>query len=212
MAPIRRRLSPLFNEREANDKRTKLYYTVNGIKREKRLKPPTEKQMAQRLKLGLASSFAGHLKEIIEIGYATKKKIPVTPGNRAVRQFLNVAIIGEHPDYQIDYPKVEISKGNLNMVFDLRMVISENGKINIRWDDDLDSLNRDSRPDDDVHFFIYNATTGTGHNFKYAAKRLDFKLEMQCHVFEKEDVLHYWLFLASAVHKRYVSGSVYLLK
>ncbi|MBB6502808.1 DUF6266 family protein [Pedobacter cryoconitis] len=212
MAPIGRRLSPLFNEREANDKRTKLYYIINGIKREKRLKPPTERQMAQRLKLGLASSFAGHLKEIVVIGYATQKKIPVTPGNRAVRQILNEAITGEYPDYRIDYPKVEISEGHLNMVFDLEMVISEGGKINIKWDDDLDSLNRYSRTDDDVHFFIYNATTSTGHNFKYAAKRLDFQVEIQCPVFEKEDVLHYWLFLASAVHKRYVSGSVYLLK
>lgn len=75
-------------------------------------KAPTALQIDQRLKFALISSFLKPIKSITNIGYGSVTG-NVTPANAVASYHLNNAIVGSSPNFQIDYPMVMFSRGEL---------------------------------------------------------------------------------------------------
>ncbi|OQP45878.1 hypothetical protein A4H97_32065 [Niastella yeongjuensis] len=75
-------------------------------------KAKTLNQEIQQAKFKTASSFGQSMHDLFELGfkdYAQK----MTGTNYAQSIILKEAIIGDHPDFKIDYSKVQVSKGKL---------------------------------------------------------------------------------------------------
>jgi len=87
----------------------------------------------QNLRLPLVSHFLSIFKSDIRIGFY-KKDGRIPPFQAAVQYNLQHAVAGESPDFKIDYSKVVLSKGNLEMVWSEAIFLDENKKLHISWE------------------------------------------------------------------------------
>lgn len=74
--------------------------------------PDTDAQRQQRAKFAIAVQFARRMSKLFKITYKIYAK-QMTARNNALVGILKEAITGAYPNYEIDYPKVMISKGGL---------------------------------------------------------------------------------------------------
>ena len=117
-------------------------------------KPATPLQLAQRAKFALAVSFLSTIKDVLNIGFGDAKRGRNTGYNEAVSSMLGKAITGSYPDFEIDYEKVEISRGSLLGLIGLSMAESAPMEITISWQDFSNRFN--AFDDDDVIAVLYN--------------------------------------------------------
>jgi len=75
---------------------------------------PTTGQLNARARVGLMVPFLSHMKSIISIGWFSQAKRGLTAMNAASSYHLKNAITGIAPAYAVDYPKVVISRGELD--------------------------------------------------------------------------------------------------
>ena len=115
-------------------------------------KAPTDLQMIQRAKLGMAAGFLRPISALVNIGYkslAVKK----TGYNVATAQVIAEAIIGDYPALEIDYPNVLISKGNLTSPWN-PVATSAGGNLVVNWQDN--STSGTAKPTDKAVMLVYN--------------------------------------------------------
>ena len=89
------------------------------------------KQVVQKAKFRTAIEFVRHLSGLYSVTYKLNAQ-KMTARNSAVGQIVSDAIIGDYPNFKIDFPKVLISKGTLQTVIDAT-VASAAGKITWTW-------------------------------------------------------------------------------
>ncbi|HQS52387.1 MAG TPA: DUF6266 family protein [Daejeonella sp.] len=168
-------------------------------------KTPTDLQMLQRAKLGMATGFLQPISALINIGY---KGLAVrqTAFNVATSQLLAEAITGVYPDLTIDYPKVLISKGNLTGPWG-PAATSASSKVNVTWQDN--SASGTAKATDKAMLLVYNPdksqyvfTTG-GDDRSSLADSLDVPADFV------GDTVHVWMAFISA-DKKAVSTSLYI--
>lgn len=192
--------------KQADDKRTSLYKILNHIKKDrvKPLTPPTEAQQKQRLKFRLAALFVSRLNELFNIGNLfRKRKDGLTARHIIARAILNEGIVGEYPDFRINYESVALSRGNLESVEYPELKVKTKKRIQVSWE----SYGGDEK--DFVVVFIYNETKKKEFCFKDVARRADLKVDLQLTDFNRKDVLHGWIILTDGIRKD-VSDSVYM--
>lgn len=91
------------------------------------------KQLAQRWKFALAIAFLKPMKSFIDVGfklYAVRQ----TAMNAALSYTLKNAIAGVAPDFGIDYSKVMVSRGGLELPLNVQMLNNE-GEVALSWVD-----------------------------------------------------------------------------
>lgn len=199
-------LTGLVSASQLRDKRTSMYKLIHNIRTErvKCLKPPTEAQQKQRLKFKLMGLFLAHLKDLTKISYLFKnKKKSLTAGNIIGKQILINGIVGEYPDFKINYSAVDLSRGDLISIQDPHLIVKTKGKILVNWE------SYSGCTEDAIAVFIYNETKNKEYFLMNVAKRTDLKVDLQLDKFSKKDVLHGWVFLTDR-GKRQVSDSVYM--
>ena len=196
------------DQRAAADKRTKLYRICNGINTEniKDSRPVTQAQAQQQLKLITATTFTKKLSHLTEIGFRSKTR-RMTATNYSTSQVLKEAIIGEYPDYSIDYARVIISSGNLSELFGCVAKIQADGTAVVTWEQLSFQANRESSADL-VFMSVYNADRKIFHNYGGAASRGEGVLYATLPEFSVTDTYHCWIFVAST-NLRKVSDSKY---
>lgn len=86
-----------------------IHYVKNKAKTS--TKPKTEKQLAQQARFALAVQFLRPIKELLNIGFKQHHRA-ATGFNMAVKYILQHAIIGQYPEYTIDYQNVQFSQGS----------------------------------------------------------------------------------------------------
>ncbi|MDR2920618.1 MAG: DUF6266 family protein [Tannerella sp.] len=95
--------------------------------------PRTEAQQSQRAKFTLAIRFLKSFADFIRMGYK-KYAIKKTAFNAAMSYTLGNAIVGNYPDYRIDYSRVLVSRGALTSAVNVQAGI-EGGAVRISWND-----------------------------------------------------------------------------
>ena len=115
-------------------------------------KAPTDLQMIQRGKMGLATGFLRPISALVNIGYKSLA-IKQTGFNVATAQIIADAIIGDYPNLLIDYTKVLISKGTLTGPWN-GAVTSAGGNINVTWADN--STSGTAKATDKAVFLVFN--------------------------------------------------------
>ena len=95
-------------------------------------KKATPKQLAQRKKISLASSFAYSLKTLYELSFK-KFAIEKTGTNCAVSYLSTNAITGSYPDLALDMSKVLVSRGELPGVVTPNVTSTGEGILQFTW-------------------------------------------------------------------------------
>ena len=97
-------------------------------------KKPSQLQVDQRLRFTLVANFLRPIQAIIRIGYGTVTG-NLTTNNAAVSYHLSSAVLGDAPNFEIDYPKVIFSRGELPGPALPALVAAAGGELNFSWTD-----------------------------------------------------------------------------
>jgi hypothetical protein len=78
--------------------------------------PPSEKQLACRAKMRIINDLLSRFPEFVKFGFAETASDQMFTGyNAAVAYQLKHAITGSYPNYEIDYSKLRLAEGRINI-------------------------------------------------------------------------------------------------
>ena len=183
-----------------------VYTTWRGIeiirsRPRKSNKPPSEAQLSQRLRMKTVSQFLSPLRLIIN-NYFNEQHVHKSAMNLATSYHLKEAVSGSYPDYQINFQKAIISKGELSMPGSIQ--ISTNSGLSLSWDTNASGLSKD---DDRLLFVFYNENENK-FIIKYdVAQRIDSACTL---VFPQADTTYQCWLLFYASDGKCNSNSLYL--
>lgn len=184
--------------------------TVRSVPK-KSSKKAVQSQIEQRAKFALMGQFVARLAEVITMGYQSVSG-NVTAHNVALKENLATALIGEYPDYAIDYAKVKLSRtsgsNEINGISNVLTTAAINGKVTITWIAE-DATRQKTLPTDVLCVIFYNATQKFFMTSGKAAIRSALTTSVRIPLEEDTDVIHGWVLIFSADGKN-VSRSTYL--
>ncbi|SEA51950.1 DUF6266 family protein [Pedobacter hartonius] len=101
------------------------------------LNEPTDKQMVGRQRTSLVTALLRPVKEFIRIGFDVEtRNTLLSPYNKATSVNRFNAVKGVYPDQQIDFSKVEFSRGNMMVDPEIGVRIIETG-LEFYWNKDF---------------------------------------------------------------------------
>lgn len=101
--------------------------------------PKTDAQLAQRAKFDLMQSFVNEIANMLEVGFGGRS-VKMKPVNAAMSYNIKHAVVGEYPDYEIDFPNVKVSTGRLRPPVNARVSVSP-GQLKFTCDDNTGENN-----------------------------------------------------------------------
>ena len=192
--------------------------------------PKTPKQLASRMRFGLANSAASPLNDAVKRGFINRHNAY----RKTVSDVLKYAIRGEYPNYSVDYSMIKIAEGELQPPAGVSMTIDEaSATATFTWDTQLTGNSGSVRGDDQVNIVCLNEEIQKAKCYVNRAKRSDGKaiidlnnligINITCNITNGSDhtinpyssvgnnteALHFWLYFTSADQKQN-SDSVYL--
>lgn len=127
-------------------------------------KPRTLKQLTSEQAMKVASAFMKTIAPVVAMGFGpyTAGKI-MSPRNAAVGYARKHAMIGNHPDVELDYSKVLISCGSLPGLQDVRASLHHESGLLLRYNWTVRDKDRDwPRCHDQVLLLAYCPEDGSG--------------------------------------------------
>jgi len=157
---------------------------------DKRKKGNSPLQLITLAKMHLAIKQLSPIKEVIRLGYRDQKLAGISGYNAAVKAFINQSIIGEYPDFDVDYASMQLSKGSLGPLMYITVTFNDPG-FSLAWEvDDINDLNTFS--EDRVIVVLYNQTTNLYKVYNNAL-RGDGSITINRRL-KPGEVTHAWLF------------------
>ncbi|MES2454931.1 MAG: DUF6266 family protein [Bacteroidota bacterium] len=133
-----------------------VYYRANGVNRVRTIGkitvPPTPAQLQIRMQMKVISQFLKLLTELLNVGFKMMAKVGSSPFNAATAYNIRHALTGLYPDVSIDYSKVMISMGSLELPTEMDVQLTTEG-LQFTWDGT--SPNYYPRPDDQALLLAY---------------------------------------------------------
>lgn len=160
--------------------------------------PKTPKQLAQRQRFGLVTSFMRKFKPIINIGFKNGSG-NMNPLNRASSYNMRNAVGGEYPDQQIEYEQLVLARGDLSKVDDPQATAGGPGEISFSWKDN--SGEGSALSDDKVVIIIYNPDRDSVIYHFDLATREDESLTLTLPDSYQDSDVETYLFLVSSDEK-----------
>jgi len=154
-------------------------------------KSASDLQVAQRARFRLAIAFLSPIKDLLNLGYSDKLEGRATGYNKAVQHVINHAIVGDYPDYELNYAAVQIAKGGLSNLLAVQWEQSAPQEITITWDTSTNRFNAFS--DDTVILLTYN-TNKSFFSILESGERKDGSLVINLPAAYAGDHLVGWVF------------------
>ena len=117
----------------------------------------TEGQVNQQTKFALVTGFMQPLNFVLKNSFKAVAADEMTPYNYACKLALKEAVVGEAPDFELDYAKVYISKGKMSRETSSSAVLKD-GKVTFSWMDDTGGSQ--VQADDKAMLIVYNVDKG----------------------------------------------------
>ena len=126
----------------------------------KSAKAPTQKQLENRIKMGLIGNFLRPFKEMIYLGFASSHhvKSKTAAMNMAVAHAMRNAIGGAFPELYIRPDQVMLSKGNVQKLNKVAVRL-EDQHLYVQWSTSVNNFN--AFADDCVYLLCYNVQQKT---------------------------------------------------
>lgn len=115
--------------------------------------PRTVGQLTQRAKFSVAIKFLQPLKAFISIGFESKAK-HMSAFNYAMSFVYKNVLIGEYPDFSINYSRVLLSKGILAGAIEPKITLASGYEIEFSWQ--VNPWEADCYCDDKAMIVVYN--------------------------------------------------------
>lgn len=93
----------------------------------------SEAQLAQKARFALGMHFLKAMGELVEISY--QSGYGKTKKNAALSRILSQAVGGVYPDLYIDYPAIEIARGDLKKAERPAVSLTEDNQLRFTWTD-----------------------------------------------------------------------------
>lgn len=167
--------------------------------------PRTEKQMAQRIKFGMAQKFVKVMTAYLQVGFRNYTQHQ-TATNAAMSHTVRNCMAGTYPVFGIDPGKVLVSSGSLMPGRFCTVKVNDNVAA-FSWEDNSDESH--AAIDDFAMPLIYNFTKGEAVFTTEDASRVDCKAELKLPSDWSGDLLSCYIAFAS-VQNTHVSNSVYV--
>lgn len=171
-------------------------------------RPPTQKQLEQRLKFALVTGFLSSMSELIETGYRAAGSN--SPMNEAVAYHLKNAVIGVAPNYTLDYTKLRFSTGKLSLPSTFSVDTTAPAKVDFNWSlDGTDHKYKDGT--DVINVVAYNPTKSQFVTLMAAAPRSAGTYALPLPLEFVGDSVHCLFSFSSTKKKNLHSKSVYVV-
>lgn len=169
--------------------------------------PQTPAQLTQRMKLSLANKGLKPLKEIIKEGCKNDKN--------AYRSLVGLTmkenIIGEYPNLYIDYSKLKIVEGRLQLPSYVQIEIDTKSDLaNIRWNTHNNSTLRYGTENDIVKIVCLNIKYLTAYHVSTHKIRSEGSASITLPKDWQPKDIHFWMYLTSQ-DMQHNSDSVYIV-
>lgn len=174
----------------------------------KTTKAPTQAQLDQRFKFGLVNNFFKSISSLVDVGFSSVAG-KQTALNAAVAYHLKEAVVGTSPDFQIDFSKVLISRGELLSPWLPTATVSTAAAIDFSWTDNSGA--NLSAANDLLVLLVYNPSTKEYVFLENAALRSDTQATLALPANFSGAEVHSWMAFFAADRKT-VSTSFYLGK
>jgi hypothetical protein len=137
--------------------------------------PNTVKQQNQRLRFALVGRFLQAHRNLVNIGFNAYKP-GMSATNAAMSYNLSNAITGEFPDLGIDFSKVQLSRGSLNLLTQALVTAPEPSAVLINWSDNSGSMN--ALDSDQLSVGLFDPESGDSVYFINCASRADANISL----------------------------------
>ena len=114
----------------------------------------SQAQQEQRARFRLLSKFFSAIGSFVSVGFRSRA-VEMTAPNAALSANIGEAITGTFPNYEIDFAKVMVSAGSLDLPFNAQASVDSN-TLNITWADN--SGMGSAKATDKVMVLLYNKT------------------------------------------------------
>jgi len=173
-------------------------------------KPPTLKQLNQQMRFGLVTAFFSRMTKVTSTRYVSNGNLGGL--NAAVRDNIENVITGVYPNYQLDYTKIMITKGNGDVDGGLNPSLAAlpQAQASVTWKMLIkQGQSQGSDPKDLVTFACYNVTKKKSILFFDIAERSELTVTCDFPWSFVGDQLHGYLYFTSIDGKN-ISDSEYV--
>lgn len=178
-------------------------YVMRGVP-EYEDRPPTEEQRKVRERFGLVARFLNPMKPIIGKYYG-KKQGDKSPFNLATSYHIKEAVLEVGNDFVMDYPKVLISKGDLN---GLQSPVLTAPSANVLQLDFADNTGQGfAQADDQLLVVLYVADLGEYQLFTPAGRRDETAVNLPLPPYWSGQVITAWATFVDSEEKRAATSS-----
>ena len=160
--------------------------------------PKTPKQMAYRMRFGLVNKSLSPLNKIIKRGFNNQHNAY----RSVISHMLHNGVVGEYPNFSINYSKIQIADGRLVLPSNISATIDKSlDKIHLTWDPLIGGNSKYNSRHDNLNIVCYDEVKQKAVSSFSLAKRGDCELEVDyIKIFETPidpNKLHFWIYLTS---------------
>ena len=174
--------------------------------------PKTPKQLAHRMKVSLINKGLSPLNKIIKLGFKSSDKTY----RKLVGEAYHTTVIGEYPNLTLDYSKVQIAEGDVQLPVDVTVEISTDAisgisTANFKWGKQISVSSQMGRNDDQVNVVCLNQAELYAVSSLNTAPRIAGKASFAIPKGWKIEDIHFWIFLSTS-DLQFNSNSIYVTK
>ncbi len=169
--------------------------------------PKTPKQLAHRMKFALVNKALSPLNSAVKLGHRGDTTAYRSLIGKAYRE----AIVGEYPDFGLDYTKIKIAEGKLQLPSEIMFELDvENSGLLFTWDGQVSASKELAKDNDQINIVVYNVKDNIVDSFSGVAKRSDGNASITLHYDLMPKDMHVWVYFSS-FSLQMNSDSVYVL-
>lgn len=119
------------------------------------------------------------------------------------------AIVGEYPNFALDYSKIKIAEGKLQLPAEIKMELDdENRAVNFTWEAKIATSQNPAKANDQINIVAFNAKENIVDSFSGVAIRSDGKASITLPRGWNLEDTHFWVYFSS-FSLQMNSGSLY---
>lgn len=167
--------------------------------------PKTPKQLAHRMKFALVNKGLSPLNRSIKLGHRGDTSAYRSLVGKAYRE----AIVGEYPNFALDYSKIKIAEGKLQLPAEIKMELDdENRAVNFTWEAKIATSQNTAKANDQINIVAFNVKENIVDSFSGVAIRSDGKASITLPRGWNLEDTHFWVYFSS-FSLQMNSGSLY---
>jgi hypothetical protein len=167
----------------------------------------SDAQLACRQRMKVVNEFTSPITDFVRIGFGVDAAPTTkTASNLAISYQLLHGLKGEYPNLEIDYPKVRVTSGTLEVVQNPTMVL-EGSALNFSWEND--KIRDNNFEDDQLMILVYYPDRKMASRRYTGAKRGTLKDTIKAYKLKPGERLEAYLSFRSDDRKS-ISNSVYV--